>query len=242
MIDSVRFRMPSVLLMFTALVPLGFVVLMCFRQRAREYESQIVRWLASSAATALMTSIGLWGSLFGDNLASSSTAGVIFFVVPILAAVAGALGYAAVAFVQRSGLRVFGTTVRLAPMANGVSPLAWIPLAVLGVLVVATLRLAVSGNDTNIAEKACNDATLHRVYKTMEQGGADSFSIPLFLAQNPCAPADLLTKMSQHKHPAVRAHVAQNRNTDLAIVALLKNDPNQHVRDAAIRFSERNKQ
>ncbi len=102
----------------------------------------------------------------------------------------------------------------------------------LGVLMFGIVKYSVQHNDMAVAERASNSDTLHWVYAKMERGEADPFSIPLFLAQNPNAPADLLAKMSKHDHPSVRIFVATNRNTDVDVVASLKNDCFDHIRKA----------
>lgn len=181
--------------------------------------------LAGSIAGGGAALMMLWGSFFGDDLSSSSTAGLIFAVAPIYAAVPQVIAYVIGAAILRRGSE--GEAVSL-PARNALL----IPVLILVVLLFGMLRLAMKGNDLAVAEKARNPATLHRVFEASSAGRADSFGVPLFLAQNPRTPPDILVQLAGHEHPSVRVHVAQNPQTPLAIVESLRHDCAAFVREA----------
>lgn len=174
----------------------------------------------------------LWGSLFGTDLSKSSTAGLIFLFVPIYSGIALAGGYGLGALAYRRLIDLAGTAEQKVSISPSTRRFVLVPVAMLGVLMFGIVKYSVQHNDMAVAERASSPETLHWVYDKVQRGEADPFSIPLFLAQNPNAPADILEKLSRHDHPSVRIFVATNRNTDLGVVASLKNDCSDHIRKA----------
>jgi hypothetical protein len=105
-------------------------------------------------------------------------------------------------------------------------------LSMLAVLMIGLLKTSTEGNDLAVAERASNPDTLHRLFEQSRTGEADSFGVPLFLAQNPNTPPEILAKLAKHNHPAVRVHVAQHPMTPQEVVAGLSNDCASFVREA----------
>jgi hypothetical protein len=181
--------------------------------------------LAGSIAGGAAALMILWGALFGDGLEHSSRAEVIFVVAPIYAVLPQGIAYAISAAVLRRN-----------PEGEEVSPLArnalLIPVIILAIMLVGMLRLSMKGNDLAVAEQARNPATLQRIFEASRAGRADPFGVPLFLAQNPNTPPDILTQLARHEHPSVRGHVAQNPQTPLTVVESLRHDCAAFVREA----------
>lgn len=174
--------------------------------------------LAAGAALAI-----LWDFLVGDALSSSSTAGLIFLVVPWLALIAGFVGLGLGAALGRRWVREAadhpapgmsdegGVSKSRAAMA--LCGFAGVPTLVLSGLITAH---ALQSGDMIIAERSTSVATLRELSARALDGRADAFAVPLFLGQNPSTPADVLDQLSRHPHAAVRGFVERHPNSEAA--------------------------
>jgi hypothetical protein len=101
------------------------------------------------------------------------------------------------------------------------------------VLLFGMLKIATANNDLSVAERSTNPQTLHRLLDDSRTGKADSFGVPLMLAQNRNAPPEILAELAKHKDTAVRAQVALNPKTPLDVVGCLRFDSASMVRELA---------
>jgi hypothetical protein len=231
-VEFLKIMLPGLLLMSASAAPLAIGTLAAVFHLRKRNVGPYLRSLWASTGAGFVALGLLSGSLFGTDLSKSSTAGLIFLFVPIYAGIALGIGYGLGALAHRRAVKLAGAVDQDVTIPSGARRFVWVPVAMLGVLMFGIIKHSVQHNDMAVAERASDPDTLHWVYAKMERGEADPFSIPLFLAQNPNAPADLLAKMSEHDHPSVRVFVATNRNTDLTVVASLKNDCSDYVRKA----------
>jgi hypothetical protein len=194
------------------------------------------RQLWGSIAAGVVALGLLWRSLFGDALSSSSTAALIFIFVPTYSAAGFGVGYGLAALVQWACRKVTGH----AP-APGVRPtLAWyakpfviVPITLLAVLLFGIFKQSTHKNELTMAERSAHPDTLHALYQKALDGTADKFGVPLFLAQNPAAPEDILEGLSQHYHSQVRIFVVRHPKTSLATISHMTHDPFPDVREEA---------
>lgn len=207
-------------------LPLGLGTLAAVRHlRAGAWKAYLCN-LAASIAAGTVTLFLLWGSFFGDDLSSSSTASVVFVIAPIYAAVAQGIVYSIAKVVLRNR-----------PMAEAISQpvrkALLLPVFMLVVLLFGLLKISTENNDLSVAGRATNPQTLHRLLDDSRTGKADSFGVPLMLAQNPNAPPEILVELAKHKDTAIRAQVAQNPQTPLDAVGCLRFDSASIVRELA---------
>ena len=224
--------LPGVLLMAISALPLALGTIAAARHLWKTNAGAYLRNLWGSTAAGVVALGLLFGSLFGTDLSSSSTAGLIFLFVPVYSAVALGVGYGLGALAYRKVAKTAEATGEVATLPAGARRFIWVPVAMLGVLMFGILRYSIQHNDLAVAERASNPETLHWVYEKVARGEADAFGVPLFLAQNPKTPADILDKLSKHAHPSVRFFVATNPNTHLDVVASLKDDCSDRIRKA----------
>jgi hypothetical protein len=232
-IEFAEILVPGLLLKLLSALPLALGAMIAIHQLRAEARRPYIRGLSGSLAASAVTIGLLWSSLFGDSLSSSSTAGLIFLFAPIYSAAALLGGYL---------VGVMLTRVSASNDAGGGAPrpivarerrLIWIPVIVLAVVVFGITRYSVLNNDLSVAERASRPETLHYLLEKAVTGDTDAFGVPLFLAQNPNAPSDILEKLSKSREPQVRVFVAKNPNTPVSVVAGLRDDCTDYVRKAA---------
>jgi hypothetical protein len=231
-IEFIKIILPGLTLKLISTLPLALGTLAAIRHLLAGRTGPYVRNLCGAIAAGVVTLGLLWSSLFGGNLSNSSTAGLIFLWVPIYSAAALLVGY------------LMGVTIVRASHSsdekNGASPsipagkrkLIWIPVAMFMIVTFGITSYSILHNDLSVAEDASHPETLRYVFEKAATGKADTFGVPLFLAQNPNAPADVLEKLSKSNEPQVRAFVATNPNTPVSIVASLRGDCADYVRKA----------
>lgn len=207
-------------------LPLGLGILAAVRHlRASAWNAYVCN-LAASIAAGAVTLLLLWGSFFGDDLSSSSTASLAFVFAPFYAvAVQGIVyGMAKVVLRNRPMAEVVSEPVRKALL---------LPVLMLAVLLFGMLKISTANSDLSVAERSSNPQTLRRLLDDANTGRADSFGIPLMLAQNRNAPPEILAELAKHKDTAIRAQVAQNPQTPLDVVGCLRLDSASIVRELA---------
>lgn len=230
LIDFTTILLPGLLMMLLSALPPAIGTLAAVFHLGKNNAGPYVRNLWAGTASGLVSLGLLSGSLFGTDLSESSTAGLIFLFVPIYSGIGLGIGYGLGALVYSRLSRTEKAVDPQAAFSQSARNFIWVPVAMAGVLIFGMIRFSVQRNDIAVAERATNPETLHWVYAKVERGSADPFSIPLFLAQNPNTPSDLLKKMSKHDHPSVRMFVAGNPNTDPDVIASLKNDCSPRIR------------
>lgn len=232
--DVFLIALPTFLLNSISALPLALGTLAAARHQRAGTRSAYFRNLAGSIAAGVVVLFLLWGSLFGNDLSSSSTAGLIFLFAPIYAVVAQGLFYGICAAVlsKPPTPEAISLTARKALL---------FPVVMLLVLLFGLVKASVDNNDLAVAERASNPDTLHQLFENSRNGKADSFGVPLFLAQNQNVPPDILVELAKHEHLAVRAQVVQNPQTPVEVVAKLRYDSASLVRDLAEKRLEPNK-
>lgn len=230
--EFVAILLPGLLFMSVSALPSALGTFAAFRYLRKNNVGSYIRNIWGSTAAGLVALGLLFGALFGSDLSKSSTAGLIFVFVPIYAAMALGAGYGLGALAFRRLAAVSKDAGSQPVISTGYRSFIWVPLAMLGVLLFGMLKYSVQHNDLAVAERASGSDTLHYVHGKVVRGEADSFGVPLFLAQNPNTPADILTDLAEHEHPSVRIFVAKHANTPLNIVAGLKNDCSDYIRKA----------
>jgi|GEM_PF-2094020 len=215
--DAALVALPKLLFCSLSASPLLIGLIAAFRHLRAGSRAHYFLHLAAGLAGGAVALALLWSSLFGDNLSKSSTAALILAIAPMYAAAAQVLifGVGSVILKKPSTHRTIGPAARAALL---------VPLSMLAVLVFGLVKISFEGNASEIAERSSNLTTLRQLYEKSRSGALDAFSIPLHLAQNPDAPADILSALAKHDHPTVRANVASNRNTPLPVVAGLRYD------------------
>lgn len=202
-----------IFMMASAAPALIGLVLALMKLRQKRLRPFLAFWGASTAASSVALLI-LWGFLVGDDLSSSSTAGLIFLFVP---------GIAAIAMLAGGGIGVFAANQFKVPEPGLPDPASPLPsrIAML-ILIPAALTLWLSGlitayvlttGDMKVAERSTSLATLRDLNAKALAGTADPFGVPLFLGQNPNTPADVLETLSHHPHAAVRGFVDRHPNS-----------------------------
>ena len=198
-------------------------------ERRRPY----IRNLSGAIAAGVVTLGLLWSSLFADNLSRSSTAGLIFLFAPIYSAVALLGGYLIGVVLNRASSRSNKDREANPAIPSHQRRLVWIPVLILATIMFGITRYSILNNDLSVAERASRPETLRYVLEKTLAGNADTFGVPLFLAQNPNAPVDVLEKLSKSAEPQIRAFVVTNPKTPLSVVASLREDCADYVRKAA---------
>jgi hypothetical protein len=226
--DTILIALPGLLFSSISALPLVLGVIAAMRHlRAATRYAYLRNLIASTAAGAAALAL-LWGSLFGNDLSASSTAALIFAVAPFYAAIAQGIAYgiAAAAFRKPATPQAISLSARSAML---------VPLLLLAILMFGLIKSSVHGNDLAVAERASDPKTLQRLFEQSRIGKADPFGVPLFLAQNPATPPEILSELAKHEHPAVRAQVASNPRTPEQVVASLRNDCASFVRKAVVQ-------
>jgi hypothetical protein len=226
--DVFFISLPAFLFCALSALPLAVGMFLAFRHwRAGKLSAYLGHLIAGSVAGCVALGL-LWSSLFGDSLSKSSTAGLIFAIAPFYAVIAQGI--------------VFGLAKAVSRKSTGAAPISAValgamllPLAVFAVLMVGLIKTTINGNDSAVAQRASNPATLQRLLEKSQHGEADAFAVPLYLAQNPNTPPGMLTELARHDHPAVRGHVANHPQTPQAVLAALRNDCASFVRKAAVQ-------
>jgi hypothetical protein len=233
LVEFTKILLPGLLLMLLSVVPLALGTLTALIHLRAGRKGQYIRNLLGAIVAGAITLLLLTGSLFGDDLSGSSTAILIFLFVPIYSAGAWLIGYLTGVALNRVIRRTSGDAEFNPPISNWVRNLVWIPVLMFTILVFGVMRYSIQNNDLAVAERASRPETLHYIFDKVEAGNADAFDVPLFLAQNPNTPIDILKKLSKSKYPQIRIFVANNPNTPNSVVVSLKDDPVDYVRKEA---------
>ena len=225
--DAVFVALPELLFSSISALPLALGTIAAVRHLRAGSRSAYFRHLAASMAAGAVALALLWSSLFGDNLSKSSTAGLIFAVAPIYAALAQGVvyGLAAALFKKSTAPKAISPAARVALL---------VPLLMLAVLMFGLVKSTAHGNDSALAERASDPETLQRLFEKSRTGEADAFGVPLFLAQNSDTPPGILRELARHDHPAVRAQVARNPSSPEQVVAALRYDCASFVRKIVV--------
>lgn len=229
--DFIQFLIPGFLWMAASAFPLavgtGLAAIHLRRRKPGPYRRNL--W-ASTAAGVVAFGL-LFEALFGEGL-RGSTAGLIFLFVPIYSAVGLGLGYGLGALAHRKAVNAASGNKDAAISRNEKRFIA-LPSAMLVVLLFGMLKYSVKHNDLTVAERATNLETLRSIHQRARSGMADSFGVPLFLAQNPNTPADVLDDLSKHEHVSVRIFVVRHSNTTKAGIGHMVNDCDTRIREEA---------
>jgi len=213
-IEYVWTLLPVLLFMSISVAPVAVGTLVAAIHRSKNNQAPYFRNLWGATAAGLVTVVFLFGSLFGTDLNKSAMAGLIFVIVPFYAVVAFGAGYVLGGFHPRQKLTEAAERAGAkADISDGDRHFIWLPVALLGFLMVGFLIQAIPRNVVAVAERASDQDALRRVYEEISRGGANSAGQAVFLAQNPNTPSDVLTKLSKHEHPTVRRFVAIHPNT-----------------------------
>lgn len=199
------------------------------QNRVPEYKNYVTASILCGAVTLAF----LWSSLFGDALSSSSTAGLIFAVVPFYALIVLLLSLGIGKLVIRGARKEQEKGAKNATEKRISYTSIYIPSVILLILVAGIIKLSVGGGDTALAENSRSTNALRYLYDRTMLGETDEFGVLLFMSQNPNAPAELLERMAKSEYPQIRVFVASNRNTPEQIRRLLADDENDHVAKAA---------
>jgi len=223
--ESLLIILPGVLLDAASALPLSIGLLAAAHHKQNGSRALYLRNLNGSIAAGAVSLFLLWGSLFGDDLSSSSTAALIFLFAPIYSAAAQVVVYGVSALV-----------IRRSKSPEAISPVSrramLAPLGMLGVLVFGIFMTSVEGSDLAIAHRASNPDTLEKLFEDSRSDGTVSAGVSLFLAQNPNTPPGILSDLAKHHEPAVRVHVVQHPSTPKEVIAGMRNDCSSFVRGA----------
>lgn len=216
-IEFVLVMIPGFLFTSILALPLGLGLFFAVSHLRRGARIKYLRNLYGSIAAGIVAFLLLSGSLFGDDLSSSSTAALIFLFAPI---------YSALAFGTVYGVStlLLGKPETSESIPSVERIFLSIPITILLVLIVGILKISIQGNDRTIAYESSNPDILVQMYNKSLHGEADSFSIPLGLTQNPNTPPEVLRQLSLHEHRAIRTHVAQHKATPIDVLSSLQND------------------
>lgn len=231
-IEYTEILLPGLMLESISAIPLALGTLAAIRHLRAGRRGPYIKNLCGSIAAGFVTLALLWDSLFGDNRSTSPTAGLIFAFAPLYSAVALLVGYLIGFTIIRASDRTDDKS-EANSFPGHERKLVWIPVLFLAVLMFGVTKYAILNNDLSVAAHASRSETLHYVLERATQGKADTFGVPLFLAQNPNAPADILERLSKSGESQVRAFVAANPNTPVSVVASLREDCADYVRKAA---------
>jgi hypothetical protein len=224
--DALIVALPQLLFGSLSALPLAIGIIAAIRQLREGSRAGFVQHLCASTAGGAVALALLWSSLFGDSLSKSSTAGLIFAVAPVYAAVAQGVVHA-----------ILGWLFKKAASPRTVSPFAWpallLPLLMLAVLMFGLVKTSTQGNESGIAQRSSDQATLQRLLEQSRTGAVDAFAVPFNLAQNHNASPEMLVELAKHDNPSVRGQVARNPRTPQATVVALRNDCAKFVRNIA---------
>jgi hypothetical protein len=225
--DYVRLMMPGFLWTAASALPLAIATALAAIHLGRGRPGPYRRNLWASTAAGIVAFGLLFEAFFGEGL-KGSTAGLIFLFVPIYSAVALAVGYGLGALAHRKA----GHTTDAAISQNERRFIA-VPSIMLVALLFGTLNYSIQHNDLTVAERAANLETLRSIHQKARSGMADSFGVPLFLAQNPNTPTDILEDLSNNDHVSVRTFVVRHSNTSKAVIEHMVNDCDPQIREEA---------
>jgi hypothetical protein len=232
-IEFTEILLPGLILKSISTLPLALGTAGAMRHLRAERRRPYIRNLSGAIAAGVVTLGLLWSSLFGDNLSRSSTAGLIFLFAPIYSAVALLVGYLIGVVLNRTSNPSNKDRETNPAIPSHERKLFWIPVLILATIMFGITRYSILNNDLGVAERASRPETLRYVLEKTLLGNADTFGVPLFLAQNPNAPPDILERLSRSMEPQVRAFVASNPKTPMSVVATLREDCADFVRKAA---------
>lgn len=214
--DIFLIALPGFLLSAISVLPLAIGIKISIRHLRVGSRSAYLRNLIGSIVAGAVSLQLLWGTLFADNLSSSSTAGLIFIFVPIYSVAAQCIAY-----VTSSALIKSATTTKKISIFERNALL--VPLLIFSVLLFGLLRSSVIGNDLAVAERATNAQTLQQLFEKSRNGTSNKFGIQLFLSQNPNTPPHILVEIAIYD-PYLRNHVAQNPRAPLSLLRQLSDD------------------
>lgn len=223
---------PKVILASLSVLPLAFGVWGALKRRKGSDQSQYINYLVASILTGTVTLYFLYDSLFGRALESSSTAALVFVVVPfyalIILLVSLGIGKLIIRVISKGMQK--DSKHRYSGVINN---LIFLPILVIAVLEVGVLKQSITTNDLSVAETARSANALRYLYNQAAKSGRDTFGIFLFMAQNKNAPSDILEKLSRSNYPQIRIFVVSNPNTDYSVLEKLARDDIEYVRKAA---------
>jgi len=225
--DAFLAALPKLLFCSLSALPIALGLFIAVHHLSAGARPAYLKHLTASLTAGAVALALLWSSLFGDSLSKSSTAALIFAVAPFYAGAAYGLVYGIAAL-------IFRKAAPLQPIPSLARAALLLPMLVLAVLMAGLVKTSAQDNETTIAERSANPATLRRLLAQAQSGELDKFAIALHLAQNPDAPADVLATLARFEHAAVRAHVAHNPATPPAVVASLRDDCASFVRKAVV--------
>lgn len=208
------------------MLPLNLGLFATIRHFMRRNRISYLKNLSGSIAAGTVTLLMLYGSLFGDDLSSSSTAALVFLFAPIYAAITQGIVYGL------SSMYIYKSDTSKS-ITKFERSFFLVPFIIFLILSIGMIKNSIEGIDRDIAYSASYTETLTRVYEKSLNGEADSFSIPLGLAQNPKTPTWILEKLATHEHPAIRTKIARHSKTPIQTVRSLTNDTCFTVRDMA---------
>lgn len=221
--EAFLIALPGLLFSTIITLPLALGIIGAVRHWRAGARAKYLQNLAGSIAAGAVMLALLWSSLFGDSLSKSSTAAIILAVAPVYAAAAQGLFY----FIT---MAMLGKSPAPRPISLFARATLVLPLLMMGALMAGLVKISANGNESEVAAKGWNPATLQRLLDQSRTGQADSFAIPFNLAQNPKAPPAMLSELAKSEHATVRAHVARNPGTPLPVVESLRYDCASFVR------------
>lgn len=225
--DAISAALPLLLFSSLSALPLALGSFFAVRHLRAGSPSAYYQHLGASIGAGAVALALLCSSMFGDNLSRSSTAGLIFAVAPFYAAIVQGMVYAI-------GAAVFRKSAIPKPIPAAARLAVLFPLLMLAVLLFGLAKTSIHGNESTIAERTAAPRTMRQLLDKSRTGELDSFSIALHLAQNPHAPAALLSELASYEHAVVRAHVAHNPNTPAQVMAILRDDCEAYVRKIVV--------
>jgi hypothetical protein len=229
-VEYVNVLLPGLILTSISIVPLALATIAAWFGLRRGSVGLYVPCLWGSTTAGIVALLLLSGSLFGADLSSSSTAGLIFIFAPIYSAIALVIGFAMGAVAYRKSkaeATASGVSLTISPVSRN---LLWVPIAILSVLFFGIIKTSIQGNDLAVAERATGPETLQWEFERISKRTADPFGVPLFLAQNPNTPTAILDQLSKHEHLSVRTFVARHPNTSAKALASMSNDCDPLIR------------
>lgn len=231
-VDFIKILLPGLGLKLIATLPLLLATIGAVRHLLAERKHPYIRNLFGAIAAGVTTLGLLWSLLFGEDLSRSSTAGLVFLFTPIYSTVAFFIGYLMGVVANRASRREEKDARDNSPMASRARKLVWLPAILLGIVVIGITRNAILNNELSVAGRASRPETLRYLFAKAVAGEADTFGVPLFLAQNPNAPIDLLERLSKSDESQVRGFVVTNPSTPVSVVVGLREDCADNVRRA----------
>jgi len=165
----------------------------------------------ATTVAGIATLLLLWSSFFGDSLNESSTASLIFAVVPFYSAAVLFLSYGVGWLFSGSkdiGLRVkqwFGNKILLVAIP---------PVSIFMLLLISGLLNSLSSVHLSVAESASSELAIRYIYEKAKNEEIDQFGVFLFLAQNRNTPQDIVRELSVYPHRSVRSLAVQLLDND----------------------------